>query len=343
MNYILLVFGVLLLFIAVSDLIYTTFSPNGAGYFTDIVTQSFYRFAKAVCIKTDSMKTFENIGTLLIGVILIFWYLAVWIGSSMIFCSDPQSVVERSTGAPADIVEKFYYTGFTLSTLGIGDYVADSNAWRIFTVLLSFTGFVLITAGISYMLPVLSATVAKRELGSYIAVLGDSPLDILQKQWENENFKNLEMHFDNLIQLITHHSQQLLAYPVVHCFYTDDEKKAAALNIARLDEAITIMLYMIPAGNRPSDRSLYPLREAITQFITNQKNLFVDFGAEEPQIPCLDSLEEAGIPLLYDQDQIESIFHKKAERRKTFRAILNDKGREFDQIYSGKVKILKKL
>lgn len=333
MNYLSLILGIGLILAVISDLVYTTFSPNGAGFFTNIITKGVYGFFREISIKTGYEKLFENAGVFIVVSVLAFWYISVWLGSSLIICSDPDSVINSSTKLPASIAEKIYYTGFTLSTLGVGDFKANSDVWRIFTVLLSFTGFVLITTGISYMLPVLSATVAKRRLGSYIATLGTSPQNILQKQWQDGNFKALESHFDNIAEMILQHSQQLLAYPVIYCFYSSNPRKSAALNIARLDETLTILLTNVPSDNRPGEQSIYPLREAITDYLVIQQKYFIDLEPPEPVFPELDELKKAGIPLVHEQNALKEIYKDFTDRRKLLGSILRDQGRGFKDIY----------
>lgn len=339
MNYVLLIAGIIILLIIAYDVAYTTFSTSGAGFFANAITKGSYKLSRNIAVKTGFKKSFEHVGILVIGLVLAFWYLSVWAGSALIFCADPDAVVNSTTKVPADVYEKIYYTGFTLSTLGVGDYNANSDGWRIFTVFLSLSGFVLITTGISYMLPILSAAVVKRQLGTYIAMLGANPQDILIKQWQKEsgNFGQLDTYFSNLIQMILQHSQQLLAYPVLYCFDTLESKNASALNIAKLDEALTILLLHTPPDHRPSDQSIYPLREAITEYIAIQKDYFIKLKPAEPHIPDLSRMQAAGIPLLSDHDKIQQQYDELSDRRKLLGAVLKNQGRDFSDIYHEKV------
>lgn len=332
MNYLLLTIGIVIFVITITDLISTTFSPNGAGYFTTIITQSIYELFRKLCLKFQWMKLFEKVGVMIIVVIILFWYLSIWVGSSLIFSSDPTSVVKSQSQDYATLLEQIYYAGFTLTTLGVGDFVVGSNAWRIFTVFLSLTGFILITTGISYMIPALSAVVEKRKLGSYVSVLGTSPQAILKHHWQDD-FNVLESHFVSLTEMIIKHNQQMLAYPVIYCFYTTNARKAAVLNIARLDEALSIILKLVPDDKKPSKQSINPLRNAITDFIQIQQKYFIYIEAEEPGLPEINQLIEAGIPLRYDQTDMPEAYQDLRERRTKLRILLRDQGRDFHNIY----------
>lgn len=333
MNYLTLFLGIGIILTAVYDLAFTTFSPDGAGVFTDFITKRSYNIFRRISSRTGSKKILEIAGTVSIGVILTFWYLSIWLGGSLIICSDPGSVVNSDTLSPASVAEKIYYTGFTLSTLGVGDFNAGTDGWRIFTILLSFIGFALITTGISYMVPVLSASVNQRKLGNYISILGNNPQDILFNHWREGNFEGLEKHFGTLTEMIVTHSQQIAVYPVLYCFYTEDPRKAGLLNLFRMDEALTILLLDIPAKNRPNEQSIRLLRESITYYLTIRKEFFSGREPEEPDIPQLNSLKKTGIPLLHDQDGRREAYKEFSARRKLLTAILKDQGRSFGDVY----------
>lgn len=333
MNYLTLFLGIAIILVAIYDLTFTTFSPNGAGFFTDFITKRLYNVFRRISIRTNSMRVLEVAGTVSIGIVLVAWYLSIWLGSSLIICSDPGSVVNNDTQLPASVVEKFYYTGFTLSTLGVGDFNAGTGAWRIFTIFLSFTGFVLITTGVSYMIPVLSASVNQRKLGNYISILGKNPQDILKRHWDKDGFKGLETHFSKLTEMLIMHSQQMLAYPVLYCFYTSDTKKAGVLNVFKIDELLTILLLNIPPENRPGVQSIYSLRETITYYVGIRKEYYSSREPEPPDVPRMNELREKGIPLIHDQEGLREAYKELDDRRKLIRAILRDQGRDFSDIY----------
>lgn len=279
------------------------------------------------------MKLFESVGILIIVLVIVFWYLAIWLGSSLIFMSDHTSDVHGKSQDYATVLEQIYYAGFTLTTLGVGDFEANSSLWRIFTVFLSLTGFILITTGISYMIPALSAVVEKRKLGSYISVLGTSPQAILKNQWQDDDFSVLESHFETLTQMIIKQNQQMLAYPVIYCFYTTNSRKAAVLNIARLDEALSIIFKLVPDDSKPSQQSLNPLRNAITDFIQIQQKYFIRLSSDRPRLPEVNMLLEAGVPLRFDQADLPQAYQDLRERRTKLRTLLRDQGRDFHNIF----------
>ena len=333
MNYLLLFPGIFITLAIIYDFIFTTFSPNGSGFLTHSITNFFYRIFRKLCIRLDNLRLLESAGLVIIVIVLAFWYLSIWMGASLIIASDPSSILSDGSRTLASFGDKVYYTGVTLSTLGGGDFSPTSHLWKTFTVILSLMGFALITTGISYMVPVLSAVVNKRVLATYIAMLGSTPQDILQRQWTEDDFQALEEHFAKLTKMVLEHSQQLLAYPVVYCFYTYNPRKSAGLNIAKLDEVLTILMLNIPDEHRPSEQSIYPLRKAISDYLLIQKEYFIDLEYSEPQPPDLDRLREAGIPLKHETKQLSQIYEEVTGRRNILGAIQKDQRRDFEDIY----------
>lgn len=55
-----------------------------------------------------------------------------------------------ATGNPAGTVERLYFTGYTVFTLGNGDFRPGAGTWQLATVAATGTGLVLITLAITY-------------------------------------------------------------------------------------------------------------------------------------------------------------------------------------------------
>ena len=75
-------------------------------------------------------------------------------------------MVDRQAG------RKNLFTGYTLSTLGNGDFKPGTSFWRIYTVIISLSGLSILTIAITYLVQVLTAEISKRRLSIYIATLG---------------------------------------------------------------------------------------------------------------------------------------------------------------------------
>ncbi|CAN5861598.1 hypothetical protein BH24BAC1_BH24BAC1_11140 [soil metagenome] len=336
MDYVYFLLGFFILLFAISDLAYTTYSPFGAGKIANFITKGCWNTSLEICGNDGSKKILQVVGIFAIGLVIIVWFLLIWLGGSLIFCSDEYSIIHSQTGRPASIAEKFYFTGFTLSTLGVGDFVPYTDGWRIFSVVFALGGFMLITTAISYMLPVLSADVFRKSIGRYITNLGSTPQEILKNHWQDGNFKSLEPHLTELMKMIILHNQQLLAYPILYCFHESDHVKSTAINLAKLDEALSILLVQVPEGDRPNRRLVIPLRKAITDYLLTQKEHFISYEDKEAgySIPELGGLREAGIPLFPREDEVQDKYGKIKNRRRLIGSILRNEGWKIEDVYS---------
>jgi hypothetical protein len=336
MDYLSLILGVIIFITVISDLAYTTFSPFGAGKIANAITKTCWNISLKLSGNTGTNPALKQVGIVAIGLVIMVWFLLIWLGSSLIFLSDEHSIVHAQTGVPASTAEKYYFTGFTLSTLGVGDFVPNTDGWRIFTVILSLAGFGLITTAISYMLPVLSADVYKKSISRYILNLGNNPQEILKNHWIDGNFTSMEPHLIELMKMIITHSQQLLAYPILYCFHDSDPVKSTAVNIAKIDEALSILLVQVPESDRPNPRIIFPLRRAITSYLIVQKDYFLRNKEAQYDVPELESLHQADLPFLDRGDKVQERYRKIEKRRKLIGAMLKNEGWTFEDIYSDK-------
>jgi hypothetical protein len=333
MNYLLLVTGILIYAGIICDLAYTTFSSNGAGYLTNALTKTLWRSSLRLSGYDGSKKFLEYTGIYTIGVVVVAWFFGIWLGSALIIMADPASVVDANTSQVADTIGKVYYTGYTLTTLGNGDFKANGNGWRLFTVVLSFSGFMLLTTAVSYMLPVLSADVAKKCISKKILLLGRNPQEILLNNYYRGSFKQLESYFSDLTEMIITHSQQLLAYPILYSFHASHLAKSSSVSIAVLDEALTILLLHIPEENRPTNQAIAPLRKAIATFLNILDNNFTKDAQADASVPELDMLKRADVTLINCAGEKEQLYKKLSRRRHLIGVMLSNEGWEFSDIY----------
>jgi hypothetical protein len=246
MNYFVFILGITILLITAIDLINTSLSVRGAGYITKRLSKFIWTVLLFIHKKIGAGKLLELGGAFILVSILINWLLLIWISASLLFISQPDSLMNVESNTPTTIISKIFYTGYTLSTLGLGDIEPYGPGWEILTAILSFTGLILISIAITYLIPVVSAEIIKRKISVYITTLGCSIEDILMNYWNGEHFKELEQPFIKLTSSILLHAQNHKAYSVLHYFHSSDKKEAFALNLTNLDEVLTMLLHVIP-------------------------------------------------------------------------------------------------
>ncbi len=174
---------------------------------------------------------------------IALWILLLWASLFSLLLSDHNSIINSTTHLPADMWEKLYYAGFILSTVGVGDYVPSNNFWRIITDIYSFTGLVFVTMSITYFISVLSAVLNQRRLALSLNSLGSSPYNIIENGWNGENFSRLVNQASQFSNDIFKHSQNHLAYPVIHYFHSTDKNISIIIQISKLYDALLILKF----------------------------------------------------------------------------------------------------
>ena len=301
------------------DLIYTTFAPRGAGFITGFVTTVVWHTLRTLYKITGRRLILRGTGPIIVCATLLCWLLLLWAGHYMVMLADKKAVVDSTTNVEANDLQRVYYTGYMLSTMGNGDFKGGSDGWRIYAAVISFTGLTLITIAISYMVPVISAVTERRALCIRIRALGETAEGIILNYWNGKDCKRLEDKFDALTEVISLQGQMHLSYPVLHYFHHGDKATALVPTLAVLDEALSIMLLYLPDDAKPGKQYLFPLRKSITVFL--QTLNIVAENEQETKAPPLETgrLRAQGVSLnVPEQGQLEQLDH----RRKLLRSMI---------------------
>ena len=334
MNYYIFFLGILILIITTSDLITTSLSISGAGFLSRRLSTGIWKILLAIHRRWGTSKVLGMGGVIILVSILINWLLLIWFSASLLFISRPDSLMNVETNTATTIASKIFYTGYTLSTLGLGDIEPVGSFWEILTSILSFTGLISISIAITYLIPVVSAEIVKRRVSVYITTLGCSVHEILLNYWNGKDFKELELAFSNLTNLIILHAQNHKAYSVLHYFHTTDRKEAFVLNIANLDEVLTILLTCIPEHQRPNHNIVMGLRKSISSYLITLPAVFITSAKEVPPIFDLRKLETRGIDIIQNPD-VETAYKNLSARRRLLLSLIKDDGWEWEDLQAG--------
>lgn len=246
-------------------------------------------------------RLLRTLGPALLLLIIATWLLGLWTGWAMVFSAGPEAVVATTSGRVATGWERIYFTGYTLFTLGNGEFRPAGSVWQLLAVLALINGLGLATLSITYVIPVTSAALERRQLAGTIAALGDGPDTALIRAWDGEGFGVLGQRLMVLEPALALLTQRHLGYPVLHFFHSTDRRTAAAPTIAVLDEMVTLLQFGVAAEARLPASTTAPLRAVLTQFLDTLRSAFITPADELPPIPSLDRLRAAGIPTVDDE------------------------------------------
>ena len=234
------ILGSALILSVIIDLLWTTlWVDGGAGWFTDRLTTSIWKLMRRV----DKEVFYNLTGPIILALTLFSWVLLLWIGASLFFSGNPDAIVNSSTNQSIEGLEVAYYSGFTLFTLGVGDYTAQTLLFKIATVLISGIGMLLLTFSASYIISVVGAVVSKRSLARSIMGIGKNSTQFLKNAWNGKDFSQLDLLLSSINSQITELTQLTLAFPLVQYYHSEDVEKTITVAIAVLDEALTILRY----------------------------------------------------------------------------------------------------
>ncbi len=298
MSTLLLLAGLILLAFTLFDIIITTLTTRGAGPLAGRLMDGLWGLLCAVQRRRDSGHgVLSGGGTAIVLSVVLVWVALLWAAWAMVFLSVPGAVVGSLTAEPADAVSVIYFAGFTLFTLGLGDYVPAAGIWQILAALCSGNGLLTLTLSATYLVPVASAAAEKRHLAGVVHTLGATPAGILLRHWNGRDFAQLEAPLNDLSAMIVLQAQQFLAYPALHYFHSSDPRTSLSLRLVALDEALTVLRHAVPQRHRPPDAVMARTHAAVDMFLTGAR---VTPTADPAPPPDVALLVEVGVPVNLD-------------------------------------------
>lgn len=304
--------GVTLL--AMVDLIWTTlWIDGGAGPISKRIARITWFVTKK--ISKNGKGLFNLVGPLILVFTLVGWVLLLWAGLTLLFSGDPESIVKTTFDGPVMWSERVYFTGFSLFTLGVGDYSPKPGFWQIVTAVSSGMGILFLTLGASYTISVISAVVKKRAVARTISGLGVNSEEIIEKAWNGKNFYQLDLFLMNVSSQITELTQQHQAYPLLHYYHSEKPEESSAVGIAILDDMLSILHFGLNDRGTVNITLLNEARSSIGTYLETMTSAFIKESSSVPSIPDLNSLDQLNVPLVSEEtftDQMERI----SKRRK---------------------------
>lgn len=326
MKTLLLLLGVLIIGAVFVDALWTTVAAAGGGPLTTRLARGLWGAALRLHRRSGRHRLLALMGPVILMSAILLWIALLWAGYLLVFSAGDAAggaaaVVHASTGAPASFWERVYFTGYTISTLGLGDYVPRGDAWRVATALASLSGLFLVTLSITYLVPVLSAVAAKRQIAALVADLGMTPAAILERAWDDEGRFALGGALTQLAPMIELHAQRHLAYPVLHFFHSRHAREAVAPRLAALDEALLVIAAAALREGTSVPLPAHVARQAIGGVL---KTLDTAFIRESETAPPLDARHEDAAALRAAADN--------EARRRLLLAFVRDDGWTWDDV-----------
>ncbi|AVR44287.1 two pore domain potassium channel family protein [Christiangramia fulva] len=331
MNIVWCILGCLLFFSIIMDIIQTTLSMQGGGWLTGRISHYFWKAALKISGNNGRSRILDHVGYFLLVIILTTWVMVLWLSLFLLLNFSAETVLNSTTKMPADIWEKIYYAGYTISTLGVGDYIAGTNLWRIVTNIYSFTGIIFLTMSVTYFIPMISAVIEQRKLGIKLSSLGDSPQQIILNHWNGKDFSQFTSQVMDIADSLIQYSQHHRAYPIIHYFHNSKEKNTIILQLAKLFETLILMKYALKEDVKPSLRDLKPLEIAFENY-TEVIFEVTYLTRKEDQVEFPQTLDLKEQNMMFSEGDFSELTKEDAEIRRVFKMLVHQDGWKWNDI-----------
>lgn len=229
--------GVTLILLVFLDFFHTTLSGNGFGFLSHVIN----RLLNRLIISNKNRRIFKYSGLTHVLVTTFLWLSLLFCGAFIIFSASQDMVLNATNHLPATGIQRFYFTSYVLSTLGIGDFIPGNEVGEILAGILSFSGFIMITTGLTYLLSVVQAVLSKKELAFQIATMGEDVEQLYLFFKKDENLEGLLSEASSLRKGILSNSSTYLAFPMVNYFLSRDRGSALVVQLAVLSEVLEVL------------------------------------------------------------------------------------------------------
>jgi hypothetical protein len=266
-------------------------------------------------------------GPLILVLGLGMWIVLLWGGWTLVFGSADNALRDTIDAGPVSWTERFYFVGYSLFTMGNGDFAPRDGGWQILTGLMTASGLLLVTLSITYVLSVLDAVTQKRAFARDVSGLGTDGEAIVTSSWNGGGFGDVALQLNGITSELNELTSNHKAYPILHYFYTDDRAAAAVLSVASLDDALTLWQRATPEEERPSDTILESARSSVQSYL-DMVSAFATRADEHPSPPDPTVLREAGVPTVPDAE-FDDVPEELRERRRTMHGVIQADARQW--------------
>lgn len=322
LGYVLL--GLTLVLFVFTDALWTTlWVDGGSGPLTFRLNKVGWRLFHGLARGNKSVLSLY--GPLALLATIVAWVLLLWIGWLLAFSADPQSVLHGKSGAAAAWPERVYFVGYTVFTLGNGEFVPNGSTWQLATAIASGSGMFLVTLSITYLPAVISAAVNARTFAAQVNGLGDTPATIVANAWNAHDLRSINLPLNGLASQLATVNEQYSAYPVLQFFHVALPRKSALLNAALLDEVLTILEHGVGEQVKPDVAVIRSARAAVSGLLHAMPDALTAPASEAPSLPNLDPLRMKGIVTAADSE-FASAVQGLATRRCSLLALVRNHG-----------------
>jgi Ion channel len=290
--------GLLLVGLVVADLLASSMHA-GEGRLTRLVHRPIYSVLHGLFRVSGNRSVMAWTSSVLVVGAIVSWTLMTWLGWTLVFSAVPGAVISVATEDGARLADVVYFVGYSLSTLGLGDFVTQGQPWRTLHTLCAFNGFFIITFAITFVVPVAQAQAQRRELALATARYGRTAQGLVLEAAQ-ESASGLDALVSNQAQRLITLDLLHLNAPFLHRFHEKRLEESMEVGLAALDEALSIIEHGL---DRPPPKGLNGVRRSIGSLLLSYERVHPHAALlQPPPAPSLELLRRAGLPVRGEDD-----------------------------------------
>ncbi len=223
------VLGVLLIALALRDIFDVLFHPLGRGMVARRVVRGIAAVARRVGRRTGTLGLLVGplsyiavVGTWA-GLLVVGWALVFMPQMPQAFHYDPG----LDPGRHAGFLDALYVSLVNLTSLGYGDIAPVSAAMRLLGPIETMFGLGLLTASISWLISIYGS-ISRRDSLAHEVHLAREAEEKLGEKLADADPRLLEGMLAGFAEQLIRTRRDVIHFPIVHYFRTEDEERALA-------------------------------------------------------------------------------------------------------------------
>lgn len=170
MSWVWTVAGVVLIAVGLNEVFHTVLHPAGRGRLTHLAAKTTWRLSSGLGRRGRSVA-----GPLAMVAVVTLWAALQIVGWTLVYLPHVPADFAYQPGVRPDsyphIVEAFYFSAVSMSTLGLGDVYPVAPWLRVVVPLQALIGFALLTAAVSWFIELYPGLGRRRALAVRIALM----------------------------------------------------------------------------------------------------------------------------------------------------------------------------
>lgn len=219
MDWLLLVAGAVVVAGTGADVFLTVLHPTRPGPLSFNLSRGVFATLATLSRWTGRSSLLSPAGPAGMAGVFVAWVMLFWIGYALIYLPNLGDLSFRASVdyGDHDLMEALYFSGMSLTTVGFGDIVPETDGYRLVSVLQAATGFAVFTAAITYVLSIYPRVSTERVAARSLSSCAKDPANA-------GDLVRGEPFLLSVQQQVLEYGEHTDRFPVLFYFHSQDEE-----------------------------------------------------------------------------------------------------------------------